>query len=64
MDAPLVTLVRRGFDGTVYRVTLPAPEAMAELLAGDGNGRAWASAHIEGDLSAWSLGYDLPVTTD
>lgn len=61
---PLVTLVRRDFAGDVRRQSLPAPAAVVLLLCDGDNGLVYYSGHIEGDVSAWPLGMDIPITED
>jgi len=55
---PVVTVVRTGFDGTIYRQRLPAPDAVEELLRGAANGREYVRGHIEwgSELDNWPAG--------
>lgn len=59
-----VRLVRTMHDGTTRTEKLVPAAAVAKLLADGDNGLIYYSGHIEGDASAWPLGYELGKPND
>lgn len=60
---PLVTLIRKQFDGTERHQLLPPAAAVWLLLAGPDNGTIYYSGRVVwGELlDRWPMGYDLEM---